>query len=117
MAVARRSGVQGFAPDAAAVAGKGAPAPARRSFQVVPDASTEVVGERASNAGVLLFSAVVFAVSFCAVLGVAWALAGGIGVGAVVAALVVAVSEKLGDEAVQRLSNLHRLKKAYDPTR
>lgn len=26
-------------------------------------------------------------------------------------------SEKLGDEAVQRLSNLHRLKKAYDPTR
>ena len=27
------------------------------------------------------------------------------------------VSEKLGDEAVQRLSNLHRLKKAYDPTR
>ena len=71
MAVARRSGVQGFAPDAAAVAGKGAPAPARRSFQVVPDASTEVVGERASNAGVLLFSAVVFAVSFCAVLGVA----------------------------------------------
>lgn len=33
------------------------------------------------------------------------------------AALVVAVSEKLGDEAVQRLSNLHRLKKAYDPTR
>ena len=44
MAVARRSGVQGFAPDAAAVAGKGAPAPARRSFQVVPDASTEVVG-------------------------------------------------------------------------
>lgn len=83
--------MQGFAPDAAAVAGKGAPAPARRSFQVVPDASTEVVGERASNAGVLLFSAVVFAVSFCAVLGVAWALAGGIGVGAVVAALVVAV--------------------------
>ena len=63
--------MQGFAPDAAAVAGKGAPAPARRSFQVVPDASTEVVGERASNAGVLLFSAVVFAVSFCAVLGVA----------------------------------------------
>ena len=91
MAVARRSGVQGFAPDMAAVSGKGASAPVRRSFRVVPDASTEVVGERASNAGVLLFSAVVFAVSFCAVLGVAWALAGGIGVGAVVAALVVAV--------------------------
>lgn len=36
---------------------------------------------------------------------------------ALVDALVVAVSEKLGDEAVQRLSNLHRLKKAYEPTR
>lgn len=36
---------------------------------------------------------------------------------ALVDALVVAVSEKLGDEAVQRLFNLHRLKKAYDPTR
>ena len=91
MAVARRSGVQGFAPDMAAVAGKGTPAPVRRSFRVVPDASTEVVGERASNAGVLLFSAVVFAVSFCAVLGAAGVLAGGIGVGAVIAALVVAV--------------------------
>ncbi|MFR8009172.1 MAG: SPFH domain-containing protein, partial [Gordonibacter urolithinfaciens] len=92
MALARRSGAQGFAPDTAAFAGKGAPPPAhRRSFQVVPDASTEVVGERASNAGVLLFSAVVFAVSFCAVLGAAWVLAGGIGLGAVVAALVVAV--------------------------
>lgn len=36
---------------------------------------------------------------------------------ALVDALVVAVSEKLGDEAVQRLSSLHRLKKAYDPNR
>ena len=92
MALARRSGAQGFAPDTAAFAGKGAaPSAHRRSFQVVPDASTEVVGERASNAGVLLFSAVVFAVSFCAVLCAAWVLAGGIGLGAVVAALVVAV--------------------------
>ena len=36
---------------------------------------------------------------------------------ALIDALVVAVSEKLGDEAVQRLSNLHRLKKAYDGNR
>ena len=36
---------------------------------------------------------------------------------ALIDALVVAVSEKLGDEAVQRLSNLHRLKKAYDADR
>ena len=30
---------------------------------------------------------------------------------------IKAVSEKLGDKAVQRLSNLHRLKKAYDGNR
>ena len=36
---------------------------------------------------------------------------------ALIDALVVAVSEKLGDEGVQRLSNLHRLKKAYDANR
>lgn len=36
---------------------------------------------------------------------------------ALIDALVVAISEKLGDEAVQRLSNLHRLKKAYDGNR
>lgn len=102
MAVARRSGVQGFAPDMAAVAGKGTPAPVRRSFRVVPDASTEVVGERASNAGVLLFSAVVFAVSFCAVLGAAGVLAGGIGVGAVIAALVVAVLATMSVHVAQQ---------------
>ena len=94
--------MQGFAPDMAAVAGKGAPAPVRRSFRVVPDASTEVVGERASNAGVLLFSAVVFAVSFCAVLGAAGVLAGGIGVGAVVAALVVAVLATMSVHVAQQ---------------
>ena len=94
--------MQGFAPDMAAVAGKGAPAPVRRSFRVVPDASTEVVGERASNAGVLLFSAVVFAVSFCAVLGIAGVLAGGIGVGAVIAALVVAVLATMSVHVAQQ---------------
>ena len=94
--------MQGFAPDMAAVAGKGTPAPVRRSFRVVPDASTEVVGERASNAGVLLFSAVVFAVSFCAVLGAAGVLAGGIGVGAVIAALVVAVLATMSVHVAQQ---------------
>lgn len=73
--------------DARRAAGEGQ----RRTYQVVPDASTEVPGERASNAGVLLFSAVVFAVAFCAVLGAALTLGGGLGVTGVVAALVVAV--------------------------
>ena len=31
-----------------------------RRFRVAPDAATEVVGERASSTGVLLFSAVLF---------------------------------------------------------
>ncbi|WP_080799215.1 slipin family protein [Arabiibacter massiliensis] len=57
---------------------------------VVPDAGTEVVGERASSTGVVLFSAVVFLVSFCLVLA-AWQLvAGSLGAVGIVCALVVA---------------------------
>lgn len=63
----------------------------RRSYHVVPDVSTEVVGERASNAGVVLFSAVVFVVAFCVALGIAFVVGGGLGVVGVIAALVVAV--------------------------
>lgn len=62
-----------------------------RSFSVVPEASTEIAGERASNAGVILFSVVAFLVAFCAVLGAAGAVAGRIGVAGVVLALVAAV--------------------------
>lgn len=40
-----------------------------RRFRVAPDVSTEVVGERASSAGVLLFSAVLFVVVLACVLG------------------------------------------------
>ena len=44
---------------------------ARRSRKgLVPDASTEVVGERASNAGVVVFSAVLLLVSFLVVLAI-----------------------------------------------
>ena len=81
-----------------------------RGFRVVPDvgmdaaaaadahaarrvagANTTIAGERASNAGVVLFSAVLFAVCFCAVLAVAQLAAGGIGVVAVTVALVAAL--------------------------
>ena len=41
-----------------------------RRFRVAPDVSTEMVGERASAAGVLLFSAVLFVVVLACVLGV-----------------------------------------------
>ena len=36
---------------------------------------------------------------------------------ALVDALVVAVSERLGDHAVENLSHLYRMKKKYAPTR
>lgn len=63
----------------------------RRGFSVVPDANTVVVGERASNAGVVLFTAVLFVVAFCAVL-CAWRLiAQDLGVLAVVVSLLTAL--------------------------
>ena len=89
----RRFDAQDVSSNAAAFGRAEAVAPVRRrkAFQVVPDANTEIVGERASNAGVLLFSAVVFVVSFCVVLAVAGVLAGGVGVAGIVCALVLAV--------------------------
>ena len=49
-----------------------------RRFSVAPDSAAEVVGERASNLGVLVFSAVVFLLAFGAVLGVASFAAGAV---------------------------------------
>ena len=62
------------------------PAKKGRRFVVAPDASTEVVGERASSAGVALFSLTVFLVVFVAVA----ALAGPVGAVAAACALVAA---------------------------
>ena len=62
----------------------------RRMRGVVPDAATEVVGEHASSTGVLLFSAVLFVLAFCAVAGAWQALFGGIGVAAIACALIAA---------------------------
>lgn len=50
-------------------------------FAMVPQAHTEVVGETASNSGVLLFSCVVFAVVFCLVAGAWLGIAGTFGGG------------------------------------
>ncbi|WP_239442868.1 slipin family protein [Gordonibacter sp. An230] len=66
------------------------PAKKGRRFSIAPEASTEVVGERASSAGVVLFSLAVFFVAFCAVLGVWAALAGPVGAVAVASALAAA---------------------------
>lgn len=75
-----------------AAQGEGAERPRRRAraFQVVPDASTETMGERASNAGVLLFSATVFAVVFAIVLAAAGFVAGSVGFVGIVLALLAA---------------------------
>ena len=61
-----------------------------RRFRVAPDVSTEVVGERASNTGVLLFSAVLLAVVFLVVLGLGWLVAGVVTLPGIVAAAVAA---------------------------
>lgn len=71
-------------------AGAAEHAQSRRFRGVVPDAATEVMGERASNMGVMLFTVVLFALIFCGVAGIWWVLAGGLGITAVVCALIAA---------------------------
>ena len=48
----------------------------KRMLEVVPDASAEVAGERASGSGVLVFSIAVFLVSLCVVMGLSSLLLG-----------------------------------------
>ena len=69
--------------------GSGSARPLGR-FAMVPQAHTEVVGETASNSGVLLFSCVVFAVVFCLVAGAWLGVAGTFGVAALVSAALAA---------------------------
>ena len=73
-----------------------------RPFRVVPDAATEIVGERASNTGVILFSTVLFLVAFCAVLGIAWLMAGEISVVGIGCALVVALLATMSAHIAQQ---------------
>ena len=84
----------GYSVGQSSARGAGSKAHAHRResrFRVVPEASTEVAGERASNAGVVLFSAVVFLIAFCAALGIGWAVTGEIGIVVLLGALVVAL--------------------------
>ena len=88
-----------------------------RRFRVAPDASTQVVEERASNAGVLLFSAVLFAAVFLVALGLGGLVAGvvtlpGIAVAAVAAALGTAschVAQQWERVVVLRLGRFNRV--------
>lgn len=78
---------------------------------------TEIVGERASNAGVLLFSVTVFLISFFVVVVIGCLVSGGVGIGVVVAALVVAglmtmsvhIAQQWEKVVVLRLGKLHRV--------
>lgn len=63
---------------------------ALKPYHVVPDASTEVVGEQASSAGVWVFSMVVFILTSAVVLGLSQLVAGGINFFSVVIAAVMA---------------------------
>ncbi len=84
---------------------------------VVPEAETEIMGERASNAGVILFSVVVFAVVFGASLFCLDAILNGIGLAAFVAALVFAcavtisvhIAQQWEKVVVLRLGRLNRV--------
>lgn len=59
-------------------------------FSVVPEAETRMVAEQASNAGVVLFSAVVFTVSFLLILAVWWLVFGNVALAGFTVALIVA---------------------------
>ena len=62
-----------------------------RRFRVAPDVSTEVVGERASSAGVLLFSAVLFVMVLTCALGVGALATGRVTLGLIIVAVLVAL--------------------------
>lgn len=60
------------------------------SFAFFPEVHTEILGETASNAGVLLFSCVVFAAVFCAVMGICFYVTGFFGTATLLCAIVLA---------------------------
>lgn len=88
-----------------------------RRFALRPEASTEVVGERASNVGVVVFSAVLFLIALTACLACGYVLQGrvtleAIAVAAVVAALLAAschVAQQWERVVVLRLGRFSRV--------
>ena len=73
-----------------------------KPYHVVPDASTEVVGEQASNAGVWLFSTVLFVLTGLLVLGLFWLFAGQIGFLSIVLAVLAACLATSGVHIAQQ---------------
>lgn len=70
--------------------------------EVVPDASAEVAGERASGSGVLVFSIAVFLVSLCAVVGLSSLLFGEVGLVAIVCSFAVAMLATMSAHIAQQ---------------
>ena len=69
---------------------------------VVPDASTEVVGERASGSGVLAFSVAVFLVSLCVAMGLSLLFFGEVGIVAIACSFAVAMLATMSAHIAQQ---------------
>lgn len=74
----------------------------KRMPEVVPDASTEVAGERASGSGVLVFSIAVFLVSLCVARGLSLLLFGEVGVVAIACSFAVAILATMSAHIAQQ---------------
>ena len=74
----------------------------KRMLEVVPDANTEVVGERASSSGVLVFSMAVFVASLCIVVGLSSLLFGEVGLVAIACSFVVAMLATMSAHIAQQ---------------
>lgn len=75
---------------------------ARERFRVSPDAGTEIMGEQASGAGVILFSVALFVAVLAACLGVAFYLQAAVTLGAIVVAVIVATLVTMGCQIAQQ---------------
>ena len=74
----------------------------KRMLEVVPDASAEVAGERASGSGVLVFSIAVFLVSLCVVMGLSSLLVGAVGLVVSVCSFAVAMLATMSAHIAQQ---------------
>lgn len=85
-------------------AGEGSARAFRKKWmpEVVPDASTEVAGERASGSGVLVFSIAVFLVSLCVAMGLSLLLFGEVGVVAIACSFAVAILATMSAHIAQQ---------------
>lgn len=87
------------------------------SLRVSPDASTEVIGERASSAGVVVFSAVMFLFMFALALGIGFLVVGTVTLGVITVAVVAGllalsschIAQQWERVVVLRLGKLNRV--------